>query len=472
MKYQILLLSLLLTPVLASADDSCSETLNPTLEKCQVMESQESCQDRLNALRNPTPDQDAADQATIKQKADEAEKARLDLPTLLALANSGGSTNSSINDFVPLLRLLLDSEGLGDEGQRIGFELSDPFGFGEKFQNKVSVTLEKPEVFSPIKEAMQEASLNEELSSLEDKVDARDDISVSLSLGYVSKHFGRDPRMQRDWLEQVLASADVRDPEPAAALRKLAEFERENKINPDETIPFCRQKKPEDRARFATESVLAERDSHARFSKRLRKAGFYDVLDLVGNQPQMSFTATYRSRDEAAGPSEFNAAFSYEEGLKNVNDLRNHCGTIDIGCLADFLGTDVEKIRGARRVRFDVEYTKISRLNFVLPEPGFTYVAEASERLAATLTYGGYIGRELSSHRRTRFDLSATYEDFSDDPLRQNRGLASATLSYPLMPGFFLSLGAVYATKPEFRGDVDEEISARAGFTYKIIEGP
>jgi hypothetical protein len=38
------------------------------------------------------------------------------------------------------------------------------------------------------------------------------------------------------------------------------------------------------------------------------------------------------------------------------------------------------------------------------------------------------------------------------------------------MPGFFLSLGAVYATKPEFRGDVDEEIGARAGFLYKILE--
>lgn len=224
--------------------------------------------------------------------------------------------------------------------------------------------------------------------------------------------------------------------------------------------------------RLVTASILAERDSLSRFSKRLRKAGFYDVLDLVGNQPQLSFTATYRSRDEAAGPNEFNAAFSYEEGMKNVNDLRNRCGEIDMACLADFLATDAEKIRGARRIRFNAEYTRISRLSFVMPAPGFSYLAEPTERLAASFTFGGYIGREMSGHRRSRFDLSATYEDFSDDPLRQDRGLASATLTYPLMQGFFLSLGAVYATKPEFRGDVDEELSARAGFTYKIIEGP
>jgi hypothetical protein len=30
-----------------------------------------------------------------------------------------------------------------------------------------------------------------------------------------------------------------------------------------------------------------------------------------------------------------------------------------------------------------------------------------------------------------------------------------------------VALSLVYATKPEFRGEVDEEISARLGFNYK-----
>jgi hypothetical protein len=54
--------------------------------------------------------------------------------------------------------------------------------------------------------------------------------------------------------------------------------------------------------------------------------------------------------------------------------------------------------------------------------------------------------------------------------LRQDRGVATVTLTYPVMQGFYLSLGAVYATKAEFRGDVDREIGARAGVTYKIVE--
>jgi hypothetical protein len=38
------------------------------------------------------------------------------------------------------------------------------------------------------------------------------------------------------------------------------------------------------------------------------------------------------------------------------------------------------------------------------------------------------------------------------------------------MTGVFLRFCAVYATKPEFRGDVDHELSARAGFNYKIAK--
>jgi aspartyl aminopeptidase len=61
------------------------------------------------------------------------------------------------------------------------------------------------------------------------------------------------------------------------------------------------------------------------------------------------------------------------------------------------------------------------------------------------------------------------YEDFSDDPARQDRGVVTATFTYPVSQGFFVSVDAVHATKPEFCGDVDDELSARAGLVYKVI---
>lgn len=46
--------------------------------------------------------------------------------------------------------------------------------------------------------------------------------------------------------------------------------------------------------------------------------------------------------------------------------------------------------------------------------------------------------------------------------------MASATLSQGTVSGLTLSASLVWANKPEFRGDVDEELSANIGFNYKL----
>jgi hypothetical protein len=427
--------------------DTCATPTPPTATRCGSAETFDACQARLNGVKIINPE--------------------------VALANTGDASGLGINDFLPLLRVLLNNGDEPNGDGKIGIEWSDPLKFGEKFPNKVGVSLQKPDVYEPLAEALQAASLDDELSGLKDDVDERDDVSLSLSFGVANRRFGRDPRLHQDLTQKLLAQADARDPGAATLLNDLAKFEREHHIDAtEENVPFC--KRPlavqDEYIGFVSKLIVAERDSLKALNTRLEKAGFSGLMELIGNQPQISFTASYRSRDEAAGPDEFKASFSFEQGLKNVNDLRSTCSTLDFGCFTRFIGTDAEKIRNARRVSFTADYTKLSRLEFVLPAPGFSYLAEASERLTANLTLSGYIGKEMSDNRRSRYDLTASYEDFSDDPARQDRGIARVTVTYPLSPGFFLSLGAVYATKPEFRGDVDEEISARAGFLYKIIE--
>ena len=99
----------------------------------------------------------------------------------------------------------------------------------------------------------------------------------------------------------------------------------------------------------------------------------------------------------------------------------------------------------------------------------FSYVEKPVEHLTFSAALSRQLGSGGKGLPRPRFDAKLSYEDFSDDPSRQDRGLATLTFSYPVGQGFFVTLGAVYATKPEFRGDVDEEISTRLGFTYKLI---
>ena len=130
----------------------------------------------------------------------------------------------------------------------------------------------------------------------------------------------------------------------------------------------------------------------------------------------------------------------------------------------------ITNLKTSNRITFKVDYSKLQRLNFTLPGTmPFAFSEKPVERFSFTAGLGRYIGKEVSSRTRVRIDVSVGYEDFSDDPARQDRGLATATFTYPVAEGFYLSVGVVYATKPEFRGDVVEELSARAGFTYKVI---
>ncbi len=50
--------------------------------------------------------------------------------------------------------------------------------------------------------------------------------------------------------------------------------------------------------------------------------------------------------------------------------------------------------------------------------------------------------------------------------MRQSRFVATATLSQKITACTVFSASAVYANKPEYLGEVDEEVSARFGFRW------
>jgi hypothetical protein len=416
----------------------------------------------------------------------------------LAVENTGAGTagfgvaGGSINDFVPLISAVLGIGGLTqDDSGRIGFDWNNPLGLPDEHRNKVTVTVGGVEIYEPLKTALNDANLQDLATELEDALNEGDDVAIGFSYSTSAFGLGRNPAVYDDLFAALMTRASTANRATNAAVaaaraerarlenaagippfdvdRKLSEF-------PGDVQAYTRATEAEYRAEYA--DLISVRDA-------LGELGFYRLVDLINNQSQLNFTATYRMRDEFAGPDEFRAIVSFELGSHNISTFRRFqrsCAKASdrgsvftseaeaaAACFGSFLANIDEGVENAPRIAFHAEYVKRNRLDIALPDPAFAYALEPQESFTLSATLGRYLGKETSGRTRARLDLELSYEDVSDDPLRNSRGLANATLTYPVGEGLYLSLGAVYATKPEFRGDVDEELSANAGFTYKIV---
>ena len=97
---------------------------------------------------------------------------------------------------------------------------------------------------------------------------------------------------------------------------------------------------------------------------------------------------------------------------------------------------------------------------------------QEKERSAkANLSYGRYLNLGLNPsllEGKAKLDFTVSYEDVLNDPIRQDRTLAVLSFSQGVANGFSLSASLVWANKPEYRGNVDEEFSANLGLNYKF----
>lgn len=487
-----------LKPITLLALLSASPAFTQELGSCEDKETVPQCSDRL-AGRNLAEDE--ALRKAIDDKSRQNAEFRAALPGLLAGLNTGDSTSQTITDFLPLLRLLLDAGGsTTDTPDKLGAEWNNPLKINRRHQHKVSLALAKSEMFEPLKKSLQEAGFSDQADNLAGGIDQGDDVRIKFSYSPATENMGRDPDIDEHakLLSTILHVASQEDVAGAAqeaqlnaqiALQDFIEkhglrpkIKQKSKTNPEvmEDLPISEipDDLEGDYIRLVTNTLTAAMTSVRSLNAGLHAGNFYGVIDLINNQPQFVASAEYVARDELVGPDEVKAVLSYEAGGPSMKAFRKHqkraCpGQTDTQCLAGYLDSpDVkqELSDGSMRFKISAEYSKLQRLEFALPNTTFTYLAEPVEHLTVSASLGRYFGKELAGGKRARFDATASYEDFSDDPLRQDRGVAQLAVIYPVAEGFFLSLGAVYATKPEYRGDVDAEISARAGFTYKVLE--
>lgn len=205
----------------------------------------------------------------------------------------------------------------------------------------------------------------------------------------------------------------------------------------------------------------------------LTEAHFFDLADLIDGEPHFTLEASFRRRDDAAGPDERTASLRYELGNISYREFKKWAEEKnkdkDAASVQEYLET--QKARKALpKLSVSVDYSSSPELRIPLAAGTPDFVQPNSYTISGVARGGWYFGGE----RDRRLELDATYDDVRDDPNRQDRFIGTLSWVEKLsglaqtVAGSDLVVTLVYANKPKFRGEVDEELGLRFGLKWSL----
>jgi hypothetical protein len=433
---------------------------------CEDERSWERCEDQLLGVpvdEDPLPAAETA-KATIE-----------DMQQDLALGNSSPSGASVKDNFLHRFFAAFDIPGLSEQNGLLSFRYNTPNGI-----LGIEAAANEPEVFEKLALAIPEAERATKVAELEKGLDSFDDISFKLSVNIqppntmVNRKTAIDDYvsgLMQDAVDQVAAA----DQEATEARRAYFLKRRERGIAGDSPVEAAAdpvRQELEGLLQAATDKTAAADES---FAEKLDQSEFFKLADLMANQPQFRLDVNGRSRNELIGPDYLEAALVFELGLgANFNMLMRRYPTPSLENLQKFLAERGDMVENKWRVKFEASYKETDAYDS--PVEGVTLRLDKDESLIAKATLGKVMSYTTDAMgmtiERNSFALEASYEDVTGDPERQNRFVATATLTQRATDDMSLELTAVYANKPEYRGEVDAELGARAGIRYKFNAPP
>jgi hypothetical protein len=416
----------------------------------------------------------------------------------------GPGLGSTINDFLPAIAGALGFTPTTTENGAAAFESNLHIPFGASLQKtRLQVVLNEAEVYEPVRGALPEETREERTAALARQLGDFDDVNLSIAWNYENQSFGRTFEQHRQLHAQLLTlESDAFHRQPGvnqAKLRLRAETDdayralRES-ITADSLVSGdgcifvalrvaqlpLRCFKPSVRARLdevISRSMRATVAVEEEFDDQLARTGFYDLPDLVNNQPQFTAQATVNVRQELAGPNELTGSLRYETGFTNLNGLRRACQprgmAITLDCLQKYArdpGRQASLKRGDR-LFVALSYTRRSDYDFELAEDGIAMQLAGTWSFTGEAGLGRYVAFNRDGEQVGRVDLSALYIHHHDDPNRENRFVGSATYTQRINAALSLAAGVSYADKPDFLNEVQRKVTANFGLRYRLIKG-
>lgn len=418
---------------------------------------------------------------------------------------------TTINDFLSRMRASVDSGSLsGDDDEAMTFELNDFLGLPVNDGYKLQALLRRPKLFAKLAEEIPEDVRATRVAEIEKGLDDFDDVTLSFTYSPMTKSMGRKPMLH--WEEQsrlfegVKASnrdlvdkffqdkdawaqliQDLPDEMQILIAEEGADSNAEEDADSKELVEKLGQPTVERLAKAMAQAAETSETLRVTIQDELQSSKFFLFADLVANQPQLYFNAEWTSPNELIGPRKLTGKATYEHGFVNVNSLRKACPhevakaneTTEernarfkrfSTCYQLYMTPErITTLKNGNRFSVSVEYSNVEDYNPALPDGSGSIDLQADRKWAGSVVLGRYLSFFQDGSGRSRVDLEWKHEDFGDDPNRKDRSVATLSFSQKIAGETAFTLGLVYANRPEFRGDVDKEVSARFGLNYRLL---
>jgi hypothetical protein len=417
---------------------------------------------------------------------------------------AGLNLASNTKDFLPLLSMagLLGNAQKGQDANTYVFDLNFlvPGLAKDKNAQLQAVVNSQPKVAKSLSDQLNAATRDETVKKLQDGLGDLDDYALSFTYNWSDDSHGRGFNTYRN---RFLALTELSRRQTQAALgtdpdalRALGTAVQE--IQSDFEDPFQvtfaeigRKKGTETRNRLMRLTEAAAAADSARLDKArqsLTAAGLDHFGELLDNQPQLYLTGQKRFRDPVVGTDETSAKLTYEWSMASFNQaMTKDCHTrlntpnpaaLDDGILKTcldqytaFVDANLAELKTGNRFSLSAEYLDIPAETLDRPNDGVTGIKLAGAKKLVVSAGWTRLFPAGPGVQPMRLDLVANYEDVSDDPMRQNRGVATLTVTRRF-GSMAVPFGIVYATRGEFLGEVDKQLSAHIGLKLNLFGNP
>lgn len=484
MNRKILTALLTLLPLLCASHQSSAQEICKTVKNPQ--ECEEEVQKKLlreGKLATQASPEDAkkaiADLTATKARVEGEAKRELLSKVAPEVAVLPGAS-AAFEDFLNRLRIgVSSSEDSGIEGLALDF--TDFLGLSTEDGYKLQAVARDPVLYEPLATQLSEENRDKRTKGLGSFDDVLVTFAYSPSTPRLGKNLGANQILIDELFQTILAGNEslARAATEAAVRREgfvpglATDFPAAFSQGELQDFKLITDESRQAEYREAVEqAAVAEATRLDSMSKILDTTGFFNIADLVANQPQLVAKATTSIRADLIGPEESTLNISYEQGFVNMNSLRKalkRCSTTIGSCFASYLTPErIATAEGQNRFTVSLDWTR--RRDYREAVDGASVDTEGNERWTFEAAYGRNVRRNAKGDFTSRFDFTGSWEDWSDDPLHQDRGLAKVSFTQKVTGDMSLVLGAVWASKAEFRGEVDKEVSARFGFTYRLLD--